>query len=65
LRYHLDWYVANKPKKHKKAVFQVSENEWYLATAEKKRLLLSNIFGVDIDSQAARGYEAEFAVVGA
>jgi predicted RNA methylase len=52
LRYHLDWYVKNKPKKHKKAVFQVRENEWYLTTAEKKRILLSNIFGVDIDSQA-------------
>ncbi len=52
LRYHLDWYVNNKPKKHKEAVFQVKENEWYLTTAEKKRILLDNIFGVDIDSQA-------------
>ena len=52
LRYHLDWYVNNKPKKHKEAVFQVKENEWYLTTAEKKRILLNNIFGVDIDSQA-------------
>ncbi|NOQ34191.1 MAG: N-6 DNA methylase, partial [Methanosarcinales archaeon] len=52
LRYHLDWYVENKPKKHKKAVFQVRENEWYLTTDEKKRILLSNIHGVDIDSQA-------------
>ena len=52
LKYHLGWYIENKPKKHKKAVFQVRENEWYLTTAEKKRILLSNIFGVDIDSQA-------------
>ena len=52
LRYHLDWYVNNKPKKHKEAVFQVRENEWYLTTAEKKRILLNNIFGVDIDPQA-------------
>jgi len=52
LRYHLDWYVSNKPKKHKEAVFQVKEDEWYLTTAEKKRILLDNIFGVDIDSQA-------------
>ncbi|MCK4475165.1 MAG: N-6 DNA methylase, partial [Methanophagales archaeon] len=52
LRYHLDWYAENKPKKHKEAVFQVSENEWYLTTAEKKRILLNNIFGVDIDPQA-------------
>ncbi|CAD6491416.1 MAG: N-6 DNA Methylase [Candidatus Argoarchaeum ethanivorans] len=52
LKYHLNWYVENKPKRHKEAVFQVRENEWYLTTAEKKRILLSNIFGVDIDSQA-------------
>jgi len=52
LRYHLDWYAENKPKKHKEAVFQVRENEWYLTTAEKKRILLNNIFGVDIDPQA-------------
>ncbi|NMG82789.1 MAG: N-6 DNA methylase, partial [Methanosarcinales archaeon] len=52
LKYHLDWYVENKPKKYKEAVFQVRENEWYLTTNEKKRILLNNIFGVDIDSQA-------------
>nr|QNO47126.1 hypothetical protein ANPEMHCN_00005 [Methanosarcinales archaeon ANME-2c ERB4] len=52
LRYHLDWYVENKPKTHKKAVFQGRADGWYLTTAEKKRILLSNIFGVDIDSQA-------------
>ncbi|MFZ2070433.1 MAG: type I restriction endonuclease [Halobacteriota archaeon] len=28
LRYHLDWYVNNKPKRHKETVFQVRENEW-------------------------------------
>ncbi|MCD6455448.1 MAG: N-6 DNA methylase, partial [Methanophagales archaeon] len=52
LRYHLDWYTSNEPKKHKEAVFQVRENEWYLTTVEKKRILLNNIFGVDIDPQA-------------
>ncbi len=52
LMYHLDWYTSRQPKKHKNAVFQVKENEWYLTTAEKKRILLNNIFGVDIDPQA-------------
>ncbi|MBN1455991.1 MAG: N-6 DNA methylase [Methanomicrobia archaeon] len=52
LKYHLDWYTSHQPKKHKNAVFQVKENEWYLTTTEKKRILLNNIFGVDIDSQA-------------
>ncbi len=52
LRYHLDYYTSNEPKKRKKEIFQVRENEWYLTTAEKKRILLNNIFGVDIDPQA-------------
>ncbi|NQE44852.1 hypothetical protein C5S31_02355, partial [ANME-1 cluster archaeon GoMg2] len=52
LRYHLDWYVKNKPKKWKGKMFLARENEWYLTTAEKKRILLDNIFGVDIDPQA-------------
>jgi hypothetical protein len=59
LRYHLDWYTRNLsfkkkalPKKYTEAVFQAKENEWYLTTAEKKRILLNNIFGVDIDPQA-------------
>ncbi|MGC9443596.1 MAG: Eco57I restriction-modification methylase domain-containing protein [Candidatus Methanospirareceae archaeon] len=52
LKYHLDWYISHQPKKHKNAVFQVKENEWYLTTAEKKRILINNIFGVDIDQQA-------------
>ncbi|MHC1603137.1 MAG: Eco57I restriction-modification methylase domain-containing protein, partial [Candidatus Syntropharchaeales archaeon] len=52
LKYHLDWYTENKPKKHKNAVFQVRKNEWHLTTAEKKRILLNNIYGVDIDPQA-------------
>ena len=52
LRYHLDWYVSNKPKKHKGKMFQAKADEWYLTTTEKKRILLDNIFGVDIDSQA-------------
>jgi len=52
LRYHLDWYTNNKPKRYKEAIVQVRENEWYLTTAEKKRILLNNVFGVDIDPQA-------------
>ena len=44
--------MKNEPKKHKEAVFQVRENEWYLTTAEKKRILLNTVFGVDIDPQA-------------
>ena len=33
-------------------VYQGRGGQWYLSTREKKRILLNNIFGVDIDSQA-------------
>ena len=33
-------------------VYQVTETDWRLTTEEKKRILLNNIYGVDIDPQA-------------
>lgn len=39
-------------KSLQKIVYQTKENEYRLTTAEKKRILLNNIYGVDIDSQA-------------
>jgi len=52
LDYHRDWYVANNPEKHTKKIYQGRGGLWFLTIAEKKRILLDNIFGVDIDSQA-------------
>lgn len=56
LDWHLDWYIADGPKKHANGrpprVFQNSRNEWRLTTTERKKILLNNIYGVDIDSQA-------------
>jgi len=51
LNWHRDWYVAADPAKHKKQLYQVPGG-WRLPTAEKKRILLSNVYGVDIDPQA-------------
>jgi type I restriction-modification system DNA methylase subunit len=48
---HLAWYREHDPQKHKKGVF-LGPGGWRLATAEKRRILLNNIFGVDIDRQA-------------
>lgn len=51
----LDWYLekySENPSKHKKVIYKVSQREWRLTTAERKRVLLNNIFGVDIDAQA-------------
>jgi len=52
LNYHRDWYVENNPKKYTKQIYQGKGGQWFLTIAEKKKILLSNIFGVDIDSQA-------------
>ena len=52
LDYHLKYYLKNDPKKFKKDVFQIKENLWLLTSERKKKILLNNIFGIDIDSQA-------------
>ncbi len=56
LNWHLDYYTNHSPKKHARgpqpAIIQVRDNEWRLSTFERKRILLNNIYGVDIDSQA-------------
>jgi len=52
LDYHLDWYVKHDPAKRPNEVFAIRPGEYLLTTAEKKRILLNNIYGVDIDPQA-------------
>lgn len=56
LDWHLKWYVSNGPEKQAKAkkpvLYQTHSGEWRLTTAERKRILLNNIYGVDIDAQA-------------
>jgi len=54
LDWHLKYYIENDTEKHlkSKALFKDSEGNYLLSTAEKKRILLNNIFGVDIDAQA-------------
>jgi SAM-dependent methyltransferase len=49
----LNWYVANKPQSHKQAVYNgIRSGQWRLTIEEKKRILTTHIFGVDIDPQA-------------
>jgi len=56
LDWHRDWYVEKGTEKYAKrkrpVLYQTHGGEWKLTTAEKKRILLNNIFGVDIDPQA-------------
>jgi len=48
--------VPEKGKRKKRsdpqAIYQGQGGQWYLSTAEKKRILTNNIFGVDIDANA-------------
>jgi len=56
LDWHRDWYTNDGPEKWAKKrpprVYQGPGGEWRLTTAERKRILLNNIYGVDIDPQA-------------
>jgi type I restriction-modification system DNA methylase subunit len=55
LDWHRDRYAENVDKwsKGKNAtLYQAKGGEWRLTTAEKKRILLNNIHGVDIDAAA-------------
>ena len=56
LDWHRDWYSDNDPKKwatgKNPVIYQGPGGEWKLTTSERKRILLQNIYGVDIDAQA-------------
>lgn len=62
LDWHLRRYVEDGPEKHEKEIYEYRyatgespgdvAGEWRLKVTEKKRILLKNIHGVDIDSQA-------------
>ena len=53
LEHCLKWYLEHNPEKYKKAVYQDSrDGHWRLTIGEKKRILTTHIFGVDIDAQA-------------
>jgi type I restriction-modification system DNA methylase subunit len=56
LDYHRDWYLKDGIEKHSKGkepkLSRLLNGEWRLSTSERKKILLNNIFGVDIDSQA-------------
>jgi len=65
LRWHLDFYVKHDPaawaKKKNPPIYETAPNahgigrgsgNWQLTTAERKRILTANLYGVDIDSLA-------------
>jgi type I restriction-modification system DNA methylase subunit len=56
LDWHRDEYINDGPENWSKGkapcVYQSQKGEWRLTTDERKRILLNNIYGVDIDLQA-------------
>jgi type I restriction-modification system DNA methylase subunit len=56
LDWHRDWYIKDGTKKwatvRSPVLYQGYGGDWRLTTTERKRILLNNIHGVDIDSQA-------------
>lgn len=51
LKWHRDYYSKESCIDSSK-IYQGKNENWYLTIKEKKRILLNNIYGVDIDSQA-------------
>ncbi len=51
LKWYLHAYIEDGPEKHKDRLYPAG-NSWKLTIGEKKQILLHNIYGVDIDSQA-------------
>lgn len=51
-----DGYIADGPGKHARGkapkLYQSARGEWRLTIAERRRILLTHIYGVDIDPQA-------------
>jgi hypothetical protein len=56
LDYHHQWYAEHDPHKYARGrqpvLYQGPRGDWRLTSAEKKRILLNNIYGVDVDRQA-------------
>jgi adenine-specific DNA-methyltransferase len=55
IRYHLRWYIDNGAAKWEKRGIlrrRETDGDYVLTLAEKRRILLNNIYGVDIDQQA-------------
>lgn len=52
LEWHLEWYVREGHDKHRRKLAPLPDGRYKLGIEERKRILLNNIYGVDIDSQA-------------
>jgi hypothetical protein len=54
LDHHLNWYLVNDRAAHiGHRIYEVMAGQWRLTFEEKRRILLANVRGVDIDANAA------------
>lgn len=52
LEWHRRYYEQDGPEKHRKHLYQGLGGVWRLTASTRRRILLNNIYGVDIDPQA-------------
>lgn len=54
LRYHADWYnqVGRENQAKKAGCIKIEDGHWQLSLAQRRNILLNNIYGVDLDRQA-------------
>jgi hypothetical protein len=54
--WHEEWYLQHDPQKWTRGknapLIAIEGGDWKLTSVEKKRILVNNIYGVDIDAQA-------------
>lgn len=52
LQYHQEWYNKNRSRIKKDDCIEHEDGTYHLSLSTKRRILLNNIYGVDIDPQA-------------
>ncbi len=52
LDWYRSWYESHSPTTHKDTAYRGPKGDWRLTIKERKKILLDNIYGVDVDSQA-------------
>jgi type I restriction-modification system DNA methylase subunit len=52
LHYHRDWYNGHPSRAEKDDCVKRDDGFWHLSLRQRRKILLNNIYGVDIDSQA-------------
>lgn len=52
LRYHFAWFNDHPNKAEKDGCVKGDDGHWHLSLKQKRKILLNNVYGVDIDHQA-------------